>query len=193
MSNSKVWLFRGLLIVVGGLMLLSWFMPWWSINVYEIGEDAAVIRPWGLETHLRESEQALIAGAEMPDWFAPFTFTYLGIAVLALVFSLFAKAKQFKFGSIKLTLPSLLIGLVGLSYIVVVITMFVVATIRTGEYFGGINLIGYTYIDLGEPYMSGADAGLLFGYWLACVVGPLLVLLAIFRNKIIGEPETVTT
>lgn len=174
-------------------MLLSWFMPWWSINVYEIGENAAVIRPWGLETQLRESEQALIAGAEMPGWFAPFTFTYLGIAMLALVFSLFAKDKQFKFGSIKFTLPSLLIGLVGLSYIVVVITMFVVATIRTGDYFGGINLIGYTYIDLGEPYVSGADAGLLWGYWLACVVGPLLVVLALVRNKIIGESRVVAT
>ena len=54
MGNSKIWLFRGLVLVGIGLLLLSWFMPWWSINVYEIGPDAAVIRPWGLETQLRD-------------------------------------------------------------------------------------------------------------------------------------------
>lgn len=189
MNNAKVLQFRVLVLVGAGLMLLSWFLPWWSINVYEIGKDAAVIRPWGLETHLRESEYALIAGAEMPAWFAPFTFTYLGIAVLALLFSVLANNKEIKVGNFKFTLPRLLIALVGLSYVVVVVTAFVVAKMRTGEYFGGINLIGYTYIDLGEPYMSGADAGFLPGYWLACVVGPLLFILAIFRNKIVGEPK----
>lgn len=187
MSNSNVWLFRGLLFVGALLLLLSWFMPWWSINVYEIGENAAVIRPWGLETQLRDSEKALIAGAEMPPWFAPFTFTYLGIIVLVLFFCLLAPNKLFKFWNIKLTLPALLIGLVGLSYIVTVVLCFVIAKIRTGEYFGGVNLIGYTYIDLGEPYMSGADSGFLPGYWLACVVGPFLVILALLRDKITGE------
>ena len=148
MSNVRVWAFRVLLIAATGLLLLSWFMPWWSIDVYEIGQNAAVIRPWGLETHLRESEYALIAGAEMPAWFAPFTFTYLAIAVLALLFSLFAPNRQVKLGKIRFALPSLVIGFVGLSYVVVVVTAYTVAKMRTGEYFGGVNLIGYTYIDL---------------------------------------------
>jgi hypothetical protein len=190
MSDSRVWLFRLFVLAALGLLLLSWFMPWWSINVYEIGPDAVVIRPWGLEANLRPSEAALIEGADMPPWFAPFVFAYLGAAVLALLVGMFVTNKQFQLASIKFRLPALIVGLVGLSYIVVVATCFVVAKMRTGDYFGGINLIGYTLIDLGEPYVSGAEAYFLTGYWLACAVGPLLVILALLRNKIIGEPKS---
>ena len=109
--------------------------------------------------------------------------------VLALLVSMFITNKAFKVMGIKFRLPALIVGLVGFSYIVVVVTCFVIAKIRTGEYFGGVNLIGYTYIDLGEPYMSGADAGFLPGYWLACLVGPLLVVLAFLRSKIVGAPK----
>lgn len=187
--GNKIWLWRALVLASLGLLLLSWFMPWWSINVYEIGPDAAVIRPWGLETQLRESEKALIEGADMPPWFAPFVFVYLGGVVLALLVSLFITNRAFRLFGITFRLPALIVGLVGFSYIVVVVTCFVIAKIRTGEYFGGVNLIGYTYIDLGEPYMSGADAGFLPGYWLACLVGPLLLALAFLRNKIAGVPK----
>ena len=190
MGSSRVWLWRVLVLGALGLLLLSWFVPWWSINVYEIGPDAVIIRPWGLETQLRPAERALIEGAEMPPWFAPFVFTYLGGVVIVLLVSLFITNRVFQIGKIRFRLPALIVGLVGFSYIVVVVTAFVVATIRAGEYFGGINLIGYTYIDLGEPYMSGADAGFVLGYWLACAVGPLLIVLALLRNKIVGEPKS---
>jgi hypothetical protein len=188
---SKKWEFRSLLIVLIVLFLVSWFMPWWSINVYEIGKDAAVIHPWGLETNLRASEANLIASANMPVWFGPMMFAYLVIAMGALVFSLFAKRKEFKVGNFKVIIPNMLIALVGFSYVVVVVTAVVYAAIRTSEFFGGVNLIGYTYIDFGEPYYSGADAGLLIGYWLACAVGPALIALGLLRNKIIGQPKKV--
>jgi uncharacterized integral membrane protein len=179
-----------LVIVAAALLLISWFMPWWSINVYEIGTDAAVIHPWGLETNLRAAEANMIASANMPDWFAPMMFAYLGVVVLALALSLFAKNKPFKFGKWKFTLPTIIIALAGFSYVVAAATAAVYASIRTSEFFGGVNFIGYTYIDFGEPYMSGADAGLLPGYWLALVAGVLLIVLGLLRDKIIGAPKT---
>lgn len=188
---TKKWEFRLLLIVAIALMLVSWFMPWWSINVYEIGKDAAVIHPWGLETNLRESEANLIKSANMPSWFAPMMFGYLAIVIGVLVYSLFAKRKDFKVANFNIIIPNMLIAAAGLSYVVVVVTAVVYAAIRTSEFFGGVNLIGYTYIDFGEPYYSGADAGLLPGYWLACVVGPTLIALGLLRSKILGPAKRV--
>ena len=196
MGNAKVWLFRFLVLVVIGLMLVSWFMPWWSIEIYELGDDVVVIRPWGLEDNSESGYQpsgdeevlpVTLKGADMPVWFAPAMWTYLGIVVAALLFSLFVKRKELKIWKIKSTLPSLIIGTVGFSYIVVVVLCVIVTAIRTGDFYG-VHLMGYTYIDLGHyPYQSGAEAGMKLGYWLSCAVGPLLIVLALLRNKIIGN------
>ena len=186
MGNSKSWFFRLLILAAGGLLVLSWFMPWWSINVFEIGKNAVVIHPWGLETNLRPADYELIKSGEMPSWFAPIMFTYLGIAVAGLILGIFAKNKEFKLWKINFTFPSFIIGLVGFSYIFVVILAVIIAAIRTGD-FWNLKLIGYTYIDLGEPMVSGAEAGLLIGYWLACASGVLLLLLGLFRRRIIGR------
>jgi hypothetical protein len=48
-------------------------------------------------------------------------------------------------------------------------------------------LIGYTYVMQDVPYESGVEGRLLIGYWLACSVGPLIMLLALLRSKIIGK------
>jgi len=36
---------------------------------------------------------------------------------------------------------------------------------------------------------SWVDARLRFGYWLACGIGPFLIILALLRNKIIGKTK----
>lgn len=192
MSNSRVWVFRGLVIVAGGLMLLSWFMPWWSCVVYELGsKDIVVIHPYGLwqNTAALGPWVSFLKGAEMPVWFAPFAWTYLGICVILLLYSLFAKEKTFNLGKFRLSLPQVLIGCVGLSYILTVIIAVIVAAIRTADF--GMHLIGYSYIDRGYPYVSDAHAGFLFGYWLAWGVGLLLIALALLRNRIIGKAKLI--
>ena len=185
-ANARVWIFRFLVLAFGGLLVLSWFMPWWSINVFEIGRNAVVIHPWGLETNLRPADYELIKSGEMPSWFAPIMFTYLGIAIAGLIFGIIAKNKEFKLWKINFNLTGFVVGLVGFSYIVVVIIAVIMAAIRTGD-FWGLKLIGYTYIDLGEPMVSGAEAGLLIGYWLACSSGVLLLILGLLRRRIIGR------
>lgn len=185
-ANARVWIFRFLVLAVGGLLVYSWFQPWWSIDVYEIGKNAVIIHPWGLESHLAAKDYVYIESAEMPTFFAPIMFTYLGLAIVALFLGVFAKSKVFKIWKFNLTLPGFLVGVVGFSYIIVVVTAVIIAAIRTGD-FWEVSLIGESFIDLGDPYVSGAEAGLKVGYWLACTSGLLLFLLGLFRNRIIGK------
>jgi hypothetical protein len=187
MSNARAWIFRGLVVVVAGLMLLSWSMPWWSVDLAELGNDLVIIHPWGLEEHL-EKLAPMIAGAEMPPFFAPFMWTYLGVCMVVLLFSLFVKDIKLSLGRFRLTLPQVLTGGVGLSYIVVVVVAFVYASIRVRDFYD-MKLLGYTFVSLGPPLESGAYGSLDLGYWLAWVVGLSLVILALLRNKIIGYKQ----
>lgn len=122
----------------------------------------------------------------MPVWFAPFMWTYLGLVVVALLFSLFAKEKEVKIGRFKSSLPQLIIGLVGFSYIVVAIVAAIYIAVRTGDFFG-VKLMGHTVVDLTYPLIGDAFSKLLLGYWLVCGAGILCLLLAIFRKRIIGK------
>ena len=89
----------------------------------------------------------------------------------------------------RLPLPQWLIGGVGVSYIVFVITCAAVAYVRTAEF--GMQLIGETYLVIGHFELGTlAIAGFQWGYWLACLVGPSLVALALLRNKILANPAS---
>ena len=189
MSNARVWLFRVLILAATGLMLLSWFMPWWSTWIMRLN-NLVQIRPWGLEHDLGVLAE-YISGSEMPAFFAPAMWTYLGIGIAALLFSLWVKDRNVRLLRKNFNLPKFIIGLIGFSYIVVVVLAVIVAAIRTGDFFG-LKLIGSTHIDMGEPLITDADSGLLSGYWLACGVGPLLIVLALLRNKIIGKTKLIT-
>jgi hypothetical protein len=191
MGSSRAWLFRGLLIVVAGLMVASWFMPWWSCWITSgYAQGYVWIHPWGLANNLVGGWEDYLSGSEMPAWFAPFMWAYLVICIALLLFSLVAREKAFRFGKFRLSLPQLLIGGVGLSYIVVVITAVIFAAIRTREFFG-LHLIGHTHISV-DPEHGGvgdAYAGLQLGYWLAWAVGALCIVLGLLRDKIIGKPN----
>jgi len=186
MGSFRVWLFRGLVIVAAGLLLFSWFMPWWRAFIATINGQVQ-IHPWGLKHNLIGPDAAYMAGTEMPAFFAPLMWTYLGICIALLLFSLLVKEKTFNLGKFKLSLPKVLIGGVGLSYIVVVVLAVIIAAIRTGDFYG-TPLIGVTYVAFNDVG-TAVEAGLLFGYWLACGVGPLLIVLALLRNKIIGKAK----
>ena len=185
-SGSRVWLFRALTIAAGALLVVSWFMPWWQAVVLEL-DRYVQIRPWGLEHDLGDFAD-YIKTATLPSWFAPFMWAYLGISVVVLLFSLFAPEKVLRLGKFALSLPQLLIAGVGISYVVVVIVAVVYASMRVDE-FWHLKLIGKTYVEVGEVEKSYVDANLLLGYWLACIAGPLLVILGLLRNKIVGRPQ----
>jgi hypothetical protein len=184
--NAKAWLFRGLILIAAGLMVLSWFMPWWMAEVVILEGASVVIHPWGLSNTL-DFFVVYIEGADMPPWFKYVMFTYLGIAILALFASMFLKDKAVKILKFKLTLPQLIILIVGISYIVVLVVAAIFAAIRTGD-FWGLHLVGTTLVVIND-LESDVVAGFLPGYYLAYVAGIFMVVLALLRNKIIGNPS----
>ena len=190
MSSARVWTFRVLTLAAAGLMLLSWFMPWWQATIDALADAAVKIRPWGLEHNLGPDMAALLERGQMPAYFAPFMWTYLGVCMLALLLSLFAKERVIiSLGKLKLSLPQVLVGGVGLSYVVTLIVMVIYASGRTPDFYG-IKFLGYTYIVWDEMASTGVTAKLLPGYWLAWAVALLLIVLALLRNKIIGYRQT---
>jgi hypothetical protein len=64
----------------------------------------------------------------------------------------------------------------------------IVAAIMTGD-IDGLTLIKRYYIAMGGGMLSWVQGHLRFGYWLACSIGPFLIALALFRNKIIGKTD----
>lgn len=186
MGRSRVWLFRCLVILAVGLMLLSWFLPWWTSHAYgeQVNQrNAATIFPYGLQENLGQYS-GYIRGSEMPAWFAPLMWTYLGICVVALLYGLWVGEKEVKIVKFKLKLPKLLIGGVGLSYIIVAVLAIIIAAIRTGDYFG-THLLGTTRVQ--EHPAVFVEGVLQCGYWLACGAGLLCIALALLRDRIIGK------
>lgn len=187
MGNYRVWLFRFLVLVGTGLMLYTWFQPWWQAYVVELDVNTVTIYPYNMEV-IKGDYPEWFAGFDtaMPAWFFTFMWVYLGIGVAALLYSLFASEKRVGLGRFSWSLPQVLVGGVGLSYVVIVATAVVTIAIRSGEFYD-TPLMGSVFISFSESEESFVDTGLKFGYWLACGVGPFLVLLALFRNRIIGR------
>ncbi|MCK9525634.1 MAG: hypothetical protein M0R49_06865 [Limnochordia bacterium] len=182
--NARAWLFRGLILIAAGLMILSWFMPWWIAEVVILEDANVMIHPWGLSNTL-DFFEVYIEGANMPGWFPYLMFAYLGIAVLALLASMFLKDKVVKILKFKFTLPQLVILIVGISYIVVGVGAAVFAAIRTGD-FWGMHLLGKTLIVIND-LESDVVARFLPGYYLVYLSGIFMIILALLRNKITGN------
>ncbi len=181
----RTWIFRVLIIIAMGMLILSFFSPWWIVNVTgEMTMDSPVIvRPYGLELNLG-GYAGYIRGAEMPVWFTPVMWVYFGMVILALIFSLFAKESNVKIWKIRTTLPKFIICLAGISYVVVVIAAVTVISIRASDFFN-MKLLGKVLIS--DHPIVYAVGTLQPYYWLACATGPLIIILSLLRNKIIGK------
>jgi len=189
MSGFRTWVFRILILASIGLIMFGWLTPWWHANIEMI--DANVwVRPWGLESDLSfYGAEHYLDEAQMPIWFGPLMWAFLGLSVLALLVSLFIKDKEISLGKLKMSLPQLLIVLVGIAYIFVAIIGIAYMATEMGKYFGGLPLMGSVMMDLGEPMVSMVFTSLQLGYWIICCVGPLILVLGLLRNKIIGKTQ----
>ncbi|NLK99020.1 MAG: hypothetical protein GX272_13255 [Epulopiscium sp.] len=186
MNNSlRAWIFRLLVIIISGIMVLLWLNPWWSCDFDGIGTEVVSIYPWGLDMTKMGQLASIIEDANMPAWFKPFMWVFLGLCIVSLLVSLFVKEKIIKFKRIKISIPNLLIALVGIAMTCVVVVMIIFAAIRTGD-FWGMKLIGATFISLGYPAEGTAHGYLRAWYWIACGTAFILIVLALLRNKIIG-------
>jgi hypothetical protein len=166
-------------------MLISWFLPWWRCEVEELQlPSAVVIHPYGL--YLDPSVAPYLKWAALPGWFGPAVWTYLGLAIAALLISVIFMKKNIKLFGKEINLSRWLVGLVGFSYIVTVILAVVIASAKMSV--AGMSLLGRIFVSMGSMMASSwAEGFLLFGYWLACGVGIYLFILALLRNKILGK------
>jgi hypothetical protein len=193
MNNSKSknsigrWIFGGLTLVALGLILYTWFQPWWIAFIEELQENGVMIYPHAMNIlgTLRDYPQ-WIMGSEMPVWFFPAMWLFLTICVFALVASFFFKDEWFRVGKYKVSVVQFLVGLVGFAYVVFVVVFPIVIAIRAPE-FGGVKLQGSVFISLNPHTESFVNSKLQPAYWIACCIGPGLLLMAFLRNKILGK------
>ena len=148
--------------------------------------DVILIRPWGLQFINLGGWHDWIKSADLPVWFGPVMWTYLGLCMLGLLFSMFVREKPVKIIRIKTSLSQFLIGLVGLSYIAVGVIAIVFTSIRLSAFFGGVPLQGKIAVDVNPELLAHVFTGLKYGYYLIYVAGIMLVVLAILRNKLLG-------
>lgn len=193
MNNSKSsssigrWIFGGLTLVALGLILYTWYQPWWVAYIEELKENGVMIFPHAMNIlgQLRDYPQWIV-GSEMPAWFFPAMWIYLLICVFALIASFFFKDEWFSVGKNKVSVVQFLVGLVGFGYIVFVIVFPLMISILAPQ-FGGVKLQGSVFVSMNEHTESFVITALQPAYWIACFIGPALMLMSIFRNKIIGK------
>jgi hypothetical protein len=167
----------------GGLMLVSWLLPWWTIDAESFGPNLVQIHPWGLEMNERLGDFVIfLKGADMPGWFAPFMWAYLGLCMIALLVGLWVHGGKVGIGKFKLKLNQLLIGGVGVSYIVVGIVAAIFASIRTKGLMG-VPLLGRSFLDMGGEFTTFVESRFLIGYYLIYVAAILLIALAFLRRR----------
>ncbi len=189
MDKNRKWLFVLLVLVGAALMFAGWFMPWWTIDVEGFATDVVQIRPWGLCICEQMGDFAiLMKGAELPAFFAPFMWSFLGLCVVALLVGIVIKEASVKIGKLTLKWSQILVGGVGLAYIVMAIVAAVFASYRMGTAFGA-PLQGRAFIDMGDPLIAYVDTRLLPGYYVLYAAGLTLLLVGIFRDKIINKTE----
>lgn len=187
-GGAGVWIFRALLVAGAAFMVYSWFSPWWSAKVSVLpGEDHMVLHPWGIEAvaQVRANTDESLFSMPFPQLFAGFMWTYLVVCMLALAASLFV-TRRISIGRIKLPLAVVLIGVVGLSYMVAVGLAYGIGELKAS--WADANFIGTSMI---KNAMSGTKikmiAALKPGYWLALGAGAVLFVLALLRGLFVGK------
>jgi hypothetical protein len=188
-GGAGVWIFRVLLIAAAAFMAYSWFAPWWSATVAALpGKDHLVMRPWGVEVVAQVRVNADASLYSMPWFFAPFMWTYLAVCMLAIAASLFVQ-RTISLGRIRLPLATILIALVGLSYMAALGIAYGVGELKAG--WAGTNFIGTSSI---KNAMSGAKikmvSDLQDGYWMAVGAGAVLFVLALLRGLFVGKTRS---
>jgi hypothetical protein len=179
-GGAGTWIFRVLLVAATAVMVYSWFQPWWVADIAVIqGTDDLVLHPWGIEAVGQVRMGADPALYEMPGFFAPLVWVYFGVAMLAIVVSLFANTK-IKLGPVRLPLAAVLIILVGLSYLVAVGLAYFIGDMRASGM--DMKFIGRSdYTDPTSHRKVRMESDLQNGYWLALYSGIALVVLGLTR------------
>jgi hypothetical protein len=188
MGGVRDWIYRILVLAATGLWAYAWFTPWWMAHIVALKVDAVKIFPYGMSINMGDYPHWL-AGADqvMPGWFTPFMWVYFGVVLAVLIYSaLAASDARLKIGKFSMPLLNALVAAVGISFIIVVAAAVTMIAINAPNFYNGV-LNGTIFVEMSEHESSYVNMGLQTGYWLACVAGPVLVLLALLRGKITGK------
>jgi len=188
LNNVRSWVFRVLVLIGAALMLYTWFTPWWTAYVVELDVTAVKIFPYGMEVNMGGYEHWLGGADEvMPGWFTPFMWVYLGLCMIALLISLFINSeKRIVLGKFKLSLPQTIVSVVGLSYVIVVISAVGVIAMNAPNFYNA-PLQGSVKVTMSSHETSFVNTALQFAYWLAGATGLMLTILGLLRSKIVGK------
>ena len=187
-GGAGVWIFRVLLVAAAAFMLYTWLTPWWGATVAVLkGQDHLLLRPWGVQVvpEVRANIDETLFSMPFPSLFAGFMWAYLVVCMAAIAASLFVD-RQVSIGRIQLPLAVVMIGLVGLSYLLAVGLAVGIGELKAG--WAGANFIGKSLVK--EP-QSGAKikmvSDLKIGYWLALGAGGALTALALLRGLFVRK------
>lgn len=174
MGSWRLWLFRGLVAIIAGLMIASFIMPWWIADFG--GGHTVNIYGYGLSHNLEELA-SYVAGDITPFYQTVLAWIYLTASVGLILFSTWLRGRK----------GQLLLGGIGLIHIAyVAIAVFVVISGRLADF--DISLQGWS--TLGESIMTASVyTTLRFGYYLTYVAGGMCIALALLRDIIVGRPN----
>lgn len=187
-GGAGAWIFRVLLVAAAAFMIYSWFQPWWSAKVAVLpGDNHLVLHPWGIETVAQVRANADPSMWEMPWFFAPFMWTYLGVSMLALAAGLVLN-RRVSIGRFSIPLATLLILLVGLSYLLAAGMAFGIGELRAS--WAGTNFIGKsTFTEPQSDAKIKMVSTLRDGYWYAVGAGGAITVLALLRGLFVRTPK----
>jgi hypothetical protein len=181
-----VWLLRGLVVVAACLMIISFSMPWWVVDLYVpeayIPPDAIRIYGYGMQHSLVELRSYVISD-ETPVYLTGLAWAYIIAGAGLAVGSVFIVRRWSRW----------LLGGVGLSYIVyAALAIFVVVANRAGDFNIALRGIsGSSFWEGAEVYV-GYNASLETGYYLACASGLLLIISAFFYNGVLKKNKKLS-
>ncbi len=187
MKNGRIWLFRVLVLIGIALFVLTWTMPWWTVTINELGKDLIQVYPSGLVLNLGDWA-SYAAGADMPAFFTPLMWLYFAAAIVALLVGAWINNKNLSLAGRKFDLSRWIVGLVGVTYVIAVVTAVVVISMRAADFFN-TPVQGYFSIEFSEIH-SGGNSSLQMGYWMSWGVALFLIVLGLLRNLIVGKTKT---
>src|SRR3569833_3570922 len=189
-AGILVWIFRVLLVAAGAFMVYSWFQPWWSGNFVVIpGDNDMILHPWGVEavSQVRTNVDESLFSMPFPEVFAGFMWVYLVVCMLGLVATFFV-TKRFRVGPIPVSVPVLIILLVGITYAAAAGIAYEIGTLKAAA--SGAKFIGNSSVLDPAPGAKVRMTSLLeIGFWLAGAAGGFLTLLGLVRPLFVRKPR----
>jgi hypothetical protein len=176
---TRVLIFRLLLLLIIGAMFVSFFFPWWAVDIYVPTYEGMPNRPSRVEIlgyglrHNMEELRPYVMDDETPMVQSTLAWVFMGVCALTAILSTAIKYKW----------RAWTIGLPGVAYLCyALVAIFIVVQNRAEEF--GIALTGIS----GTTYTEGAEvsigfsANLLWGFYLACASGIFMLIMASLSN-----------